>query len=93
MEVNGVQAYTNAEIREIWVKGRKVTFQRCDELAKQGYVFVVNNNQNFGYSAKWEPYQPIKVTQSKNNNPNTLWAIKPEPTGDLTYYYNNVAWR
>ena len=93
MEVNGVRTYTSAEIREIWVKGHESTYKECDRLAKQGYVFVMNNNSTFGYSAKWESYQPLKVVNSTSSNPRIIWAIKPEPTDDLEDYYNNAAWR
>ena len=97
MKVNGIEVYDITQLEEIWPHATKSTLKLCADLTEQGYVFVANNNNNFGYSAKWEFYQPIRVAHTtRESRPRVLWAIKPEKCEDkkeMEVYYNHSAWR
>lgn len=78
--INGTATYTAAEIREFGYNGTLATFNKCDELEKQGYRFIPGNNPLMNRTKKWSGFDVIRVAQTNHRRSGlckqTLWAVK-----------------
>ena len=79
MQINKTDAYDNNEIRHCY-NGTKETFKKCDDLAKDGYLFVPGNNPFMNKTKKWSEYDLVRVAHTNHRKHGkciqTLWAVK-----------------